>query len=160
MYLHLGLLELGYYLLIDPLLHLHLILEIGLLGLGRLGTDPSMGVGIGDIAIAHYIIFGLGLDKEFLIILEIDTGLRRTVVGDEFLQTGLHRVSQCGTDQRILIGHVDGYHEGLLVDITDYILINGLGNIGLLLSQFERIDLRYFLFLFCTKETEEGFHTL
>jgi len=92
----------------NALLHLHLILEIGLLGLSRLGGDSTVGVGPGRIAITGLLIFGLGLTKEFLIVLEIDTGLTGAIVGDELLQTGLHTIGHRSTDEGILISDIDG----------------------------------------------------
>jgi len=160
LYLHLSLLELGYHLLINLLLHLHLILEIGLLGLSRLRGDSTVGVGPGRIAITGLLIFSLGLTKEFLIVLEIDTGLTGAIVGDELLQTGLHTVGHRGTDEGILVSDVDGDDHGLLIDVADNILVDGLHDFGLFLGQFEGVDLRARLLFLVTKKTEESLRGL
>ena len=59
--LHFGLLQLGYHLLVDLLLHLHLNLQLCLFGLATLRSDCPMGVGISGIALTSLLVFGLGL---------------------------------------------------------------------------------------------------
>lgn len=81
-----------------------------------------------------------GLTGELLVILEIDTGLLGAVVGDELLQTLLHAVGHQGTDERILILHVNRDDHGLLVDIARHFLVEELRNIGLLLRELEGVD--------------------
>ena len=96
-----------------------------------------------------------GLTGELLVILEIDTGLPGAVVGDELLQTLLHAVGHQGTDERILIRHVNRDDHGLLVDIARHFLGKELRNTGLLLRELEGVDgVGLFLFL-AAKETEE-----
>ena len=119
-----------------------------------------MGVGPSRITITGLLIFGLGFAKEFLIVLQIDTGLTSAIVGDELLQTSLHTISHRGTDEGILIGDVDGDDHGLLIDVADNILVDGLHDVGLFLGQFEGVDLRAGLLFLITKETEESLRGL
>ena len=96
-----------------------------------------------------------GLTGELLVVLEIDTGLLGAVVGDELLKTFLDAVGHDGTDQGILILHIDGDHHGLLVDIAVDPLVEELNDPGLGFRQLEGIEL-VGLFFLTTEETAEG----
>ena len=141
LHLHLCLLHLSYNLLIDLLLDLHLVEQVGPLGLSTLGTDITMGIGKAGIGIACLLIALFGLGKDFLIVFQILADFRGTIIGDKCLQTSFYRVSHRSTDHRILIGDIDGDNHGLVIDIADDILINGLAYVCLFLGQTERINL-------------------
>ena len=155
LHLRLGSKELGRSGVIGVVLQLHLVLEVGLLGTDTLEDQGLVGIDKLDIELTGMDIALTGLTGEFLVVLEIDTGLLGAVVGDELLEALLDTVGHDGTDQRILILDIDGDHHGLLVDIAVDPLVEELDNLGLGFRQLEGIEL-VGLFFLTTEETADG----
>ena len=82
-----------YDLLIDLLLHIHLVLKVSLLCLRTLRGHVTVTIREASISFTSLFIFRLSLSIKFLVVLEVYTSLRSTIIGYEFLQTGLYGVS-------------------------------------------------------------------
>ena len=129
--LGLGSEELGGYLGEGVVLDLHVVLEFDLTLTDRLQDDVVVGIDKLSIEATSLVVTGLGLGIEFLVVLQIHTGLTGTIVGDEVLQAGLDRISHRGADDGILIFDVNRNHHRLFINVADDVFINSLHNLGL-----------------------------
>lgn len=150
-------LQLGSDLRIGSELQLQLVFEFGDFTLATCKKGMSIGICIGGTLETGLFVTCLGFLVELLIISQIDTGFLGSVFSDKLLEMVLNRVSHGRSNQRVLVGDIDGNDCGLFIDITHDFLTNLLNNACLFLGQLEGIHLSVTRFWF-RKDTPCGLH--